>query len=218
MEEKSTRSHKAYTYLPQEEVISLINDYKNNGNIEARDRLFNVYKSMADRMVNNVFDNNKGVCKNILKEDLTQEVYLAIFEFIETYKGNIKTPFSIRLYQSIFDVIKKFLKNVMNVTNIGYLQQFDTLNSSEVVLQEKVEDYCEYNNLKGILSDLLETLTPREEKVLKMRFGLYNGRPMGLSEVGCYFDITRERVKKIEAKGLRKLQYPSCKKRLEGFL
>lgn len=215
--EERRKKYKPYTYLTQEGVMNLINDYKNNGNIEARNKLFNVYKPMADRIINSVFK-NKDMCKDISKDDLTQEVYLAIFEYIETYKGSTKTTFSVMVYHSILSVVKKFLNNVEKLSNVGYLSQFDISYSSEVVSSEMIEDYCDYNNLRDILNDLLETLTPREEKVLKMRFGFYNGRIMILDEIGRYFDIPRERVRQIEAKGLKKLRHPSRKKRLEGFL
>ena len=64
----------------------------------------------------------------------------------------------------------------------------------------------------------LETLTPREEKVLRLRFGLEDGRPRTLEEVGKEFNVTRERIRQIEAKALRKLRHPSRSKKLRDFL
>ena len=72
--------------------------------------------------------------------------------------------------------------------------------------------------LKEQLSDVLGTLTPREEKVLRLRFGLEDGRPRTLEEVGKEFNVTRERIRQIEAKALRKLRHPSRSKRLKDFL
>jgi RNA polymerase primary sigma factor len=72
--------------------------------------------------------------------------------------------------------------------------------------------------LKEQLRDVLNTLTPREEKVLSLRFGLEDGRPRTLEEVGKEFDVTRERIRQIEAKALRKLRHPSRSKRLKDFL
>ena len=72
--------------------------------------------------------------------------------------------------------------------------------------------------LREQLSHVLYTLTPREEKVLRMRFGLADGRPHTLEEVGRKFRVTRERIRQIEAKALRKLRHPSRSKRLRGFL
>ncbi len=72
--------------------------------------------------------------------------------------------------------------------------------------------------LREQLGDVLGTLTPREEKVLRLRFGLEDGRPRTLEEVGKEFNVTRERIRQIEAKALRKLRHPSRSKRLKDFL
>ena len=65
---------------------------------------------------------------------------------------------------------------------------------------------------------MLKSLTPREEKVLRLRFGLEDGRPRTLEEVGKEFNVTRERLRQIEAKALRKLRHPSRSKKLRDFL
>ena len=72
--------------------------------------------------------------------------------------------------------------------------------------------------LKEQLMDVLSTLTPREEKVLKLRFGIEDGRSRTLEEVGKEFNVTRERIRQIEAKALRKLRHPSRSKKLKDFL
>ena len=72
--------------------------------------------------------------------------------------------------------------------------------------------------LKEQLMEVLDTLTPREEKVLRLRFGLDDGRARTLEEVGKEFNVTRERIRQIEAKALRKLRHPSRSKRLKDFL
>jgi len=72
--------------------------------------------------------------------------------------------------------------------------------------------------LKEQLVDVLKTLTPREEKVLKLRFGVDDGRTRTLEEVGKEFNVTRERIRQIEAKALRKLRHPSRSKKLKDFL
>ncbi len=72
--------------------------------------------------------------------------------------------------------------------------------------------------LKEQLSEVLDTLTPREEKVLRLRFGLEDGRSRTLEEVGKEFNVTRERIRQIEAKALRKLRHPSRSKKLKDFL
>jgi len=75
-----------------------------------------------------------------------------------------------------------------------------------------------YELLKEQLNEVLHTLTPREEHVLKLRFGLDDGRTRTLEEVGKEFNITRERIRQIEAKALRKLRHPSRSKRLKDYL
>ncbi len=80
------------------------------------------------------------------------------------------------------------------------------------------EDYATYEILKDELKDVLMTLTKREEEVLELRFGLFDGSYHTLEEVGKKFGVTRERIRQIEAKALRKLRHPSRAKKLKDFL
>ena len=79
-------------------------------------------------------------------------------------------------------------------------------------------DAASHTLLKEQLEDVLSTLTPREKKVLELRFGLEDGRNRTLEEVGKEFNVTRERIRQIEAKALRKLRHPSRSKKLKDFL
>lgn len=79
-------------------------------------------------------------------------------------------------------------------------------------------DAAAYELLKEQLEEVLDTLTEREENVLRLRFGLDDGRTRTLEEVGKVFGVTRERIRQIEAKALRKLRHPSRSKRLKDFL
>ena len=79
-------------------------------------------------------------------------------------------------------------------------------------------DVASHTLLKEQLGDVLDTLTPREKKVLILRFGLTDGRSSTLEEVGKEFNVTRERIRQIEAKALRKLRHPSRSKKLKDFL
>lgn len=79
-------------------------------------------------------------------------------------------------------------------------------------------DVASHTLLKEQLSEVLSTLTEREEKVLRLRFGLEDGRSRTLEEVGKEFDVTRERIRQIEAKALRKLRHPSRSKKLRDFI
>ncbi len=79
-------------------------------------------------------------------------------------------------------------------------------------------DAATFTMLREQLFEVLESLTPREQSVLRLRFGLDDGRPRTLEEVGKEFDVTRERIRQIEAKALRKLRHPSRSKKLKDFL
>ncbi len=79
-------------------------------------------------------------------------------------------------------------------------------------------DSASYSLLREQLCNILHTLTPREEEVIKLRFGLEDGRPRTLEEVGKKFEITRERIRQIEAKAIRKLRHPSRFKALKDYL
>ena len=80
------------------------------------------------------------------------------------------------------------------------------------------QDSAAFTLLREQLEDVMNTLTPREAKVLKLRFGLVDGRPRTLEEVGKEFMVTRERIRQIEAKALRKLRHPSRSKKLKDFM
>ncbi|MDP3063717.1 MAG: sigma-70 family RNA polymerase sigma factor, partial [Chloroflexota bacterium] len=79
-------------------------------------------------------------------------------------------------------------------------------------------DLASYELLKVQLGEVLDTLNPRERGVLQLRFGLEDGRSRTLEEVGREFGVTRERIRQIEAKALRKLRHPSRARKLRDFL
>ena len=80
------------------------------------------------------------------------------------------------------------------------------------------QDSAAYTLLKEQLDEVMSTLTPREAKVLRLRFGLDDGKARTLEEVGKEFDVTRERIRQIEAKALRKLRHPSRSKKLKDYM
>src|SRR5574344_81434 len=80
------------------------------------------------------------------------------------------------------------------------------------------EDYATNEMLKDEISEVLETLTEREEKVIRLRFGLEDGKSRTLEEVGQMFGVTRERIRQIEAKALRKLRHPSRSRKLKDYM
>jgi RNA polymerase primary sigma factor len=79
-------------------------------------------------------------------------------------------------------------------------------------------DAAQYNSLAEVTKEVLDSLTPREAKVLRMRFGIEMSTDHTLEEVGKQFDVTRERIRQIEAKALRKLRHPSRSDKLKSFL
>ena len=80
------------------------------------------------------------------------------------------------------------------------------------------QDAASYTLLREQLEEVMKTLTPREAKVLRLRFGLDDGKARTLEEVGKEFDVTRERIRQIEAKALRKLRHPSRSKKLRDYM
>ena len=80
------------------------------------------------------------------------------------------------------------------------------------------EEYATNEMLKMEISNVLLTLTEREEKVIRLRFGLEDGKSRTLEEVGQKFGVTRERIRQIEAKALRKLRHPSRSRKLKDYM
>ncbi len=116
------------------------------------------------------------------------------------------------------DILKIAQEPVSLETPIG--EEDDSHLGDFIEDQEAISpsDHASYELLKEQLEDVLDTLTDREENVLRLRFGLDDGRTRTLEEVGKVFGVTRERIRQIEAKALRKLRHPSRSKRLKDFL
>ena len=120
--------------------------------------------------------------------------------------------------EKVREVIKISQEPVSLETPIG---EEDDSHLGDFVPDERMmspEEYATAELLKEELSSVLETLTEREEKVLKLRFGLDDGQCRTLEEVGQIFGVTRERIRQIEAKALRKMRHPSRSKKLKDFL
>ncbi len=116
------------------------------------------------------------------------------------------------------EIMKIALEPVSLETPIGEENDFhlvDFIEDQEVLAPA---DSAAYKLLKEQLEDVLDTLTEREENVLRLRFGLDDGRSRTLEEVGRVFGVTRERIRQIEAKALRKLRHPSRSRQLKDFL
>ena len=138
----------------------------------------------------------------------------------ETYTGIIEEQFTengneyIRVDTENNEVIDFLLTDT---TEINGDENISVGDSVEIDCVHRYETST-YEILKDELRDVLKTLTKREEEVLELRFGLLDGSCHTLEEVGKKFGVTRERIRQIEAKALRKLRHPSRAKRLKDFL
>ena len=120
--------------------------------------------------------------------------------------------------QKVRDILKIAMEPVSLETPIG--EEEDSHLGDFIADDDTPEpaEMASYTLLKEQLAEVLKTLTPREEKVLRLRFGIEDGRTRTLEEVGKEFNVTRERIRQIEAKALRKLRHPSRSKKLKDFL
>ena len=120
--------------------------------------------------------------------------------------------------QKVRDILKIAMEPVSLETPIG--EEEDSHLGDFIADDDTPEpaEMASYTLLKEQLVEVLKTLTPREEKELRLRFGIEDGRTRTLEEVGKEFNVTRERIRQIEAKALRKLRHPSRSKKLKDFL
>ena len=118
------------------------------------------------------------------------------------------------------------VKSVKNVAREPISLETPVGEEEDSLLSDFIEDkdvenpanQTAFRLLQEQLEDVLHTLPPREQEVLKMRFGLEDGYSLTLEEVGLYFQVTRERIRQIEAKALRRLRHPKRSRRLKDFL
>lgn len=119
--------------------------------------------------------------------------------------------------EKVIDIMKVAEKPISLETPIGEEDsQLGDFVEDDIVSTPDAQ--ATHTMLKESLIEVLETLTPREQEVLILRFGLNNDKPKTLEEVGQVFDLTRERIRQIEAKALRKLRHPSRSKKIKDFL
>jgi RNA polymerase primary sigma factor len=118
------------------------------------------------------------------------------------------------------------VRQVIKISQLPISLELPMGEDAEGFLGDFIEDHNAIQPLDGASKQLLKdginevllTLTPREHRVLQLRFGLEDGRSRTLEEVGLEFKVTRERVRQIEAKALRKLRHPSRSRKLRGYL
>lgn len=111
-----------------------------------------------------------------------------------------------------------FLNDVSLDTPVGEDQESSLLEFLPNEEEKSVEQSAEEDDLKRIIWEVLSTLTEREQKILILRFGLLDGKSRTLEEIGKEFNVTRERIRQIESKALRKMRHPSRLRKFKGFL
>ena len=120
--------------------------------------------------------------------------------------------------EKVRDILKIAQEPVSIETPIGEEEDSRLGDFIEDEAASEPAEAASFTLLKEQLMEVLDTLTPREKKVLELRFGIIDGRTRTLEEVGREFNVTRERIRQIEAKALRKLRHPSRSKKLKDFL
>ena len=149
-----------------------------------------------------------------MTDNVTIDEHLSYARWICDFTAKVMkiTPDKVR------DIMKIALDPVSLETPIGEEEDSHLGDFIEDFDSPAPEDQVSKTLLREQLDKVLHTLTPREESVLKLRFGLEDGRPRTLEEVGKVFDITRERIRQIEAKALRKLRHPSRSRHLKNYI
>lgn len=152
----------------------------------------------------------------------TINTFKSTYKKIEKEQGNIPTvkmmADTLGCSEERIVEISKFVENNViydDTINDAGDTVFDLINDDQ---NDSAERFVYNKKLKEQVLAVLDTLTPREEKVLRLRYGIDDGKPKTLEEVGQHFNNTRERIRQIEAKALRKLRHPSRSKRLKDYL
>ncbi len=120
-----------------------------------------------------------------------------------------------------FDKLLTVSENIISMTSLNSLIGEDEDTELEEFIPDNItptiEEQFEKKELRKIIDNVLNTLTPREKKIVKLRFGLYDGKPRTLEQVGQELCVTRERIRQIEAKAIKRLRHPSRSKLLRDF-
>lgn len=214
-------------------MLSPVKDWQENENYKSRDIVFNHYRKSVDNKV-------KSLCKKFgikdtsIQADLKQDGYLLLLEVISKYNFG-KSPLSMYLENYVSRGLEKIISS-------NYVESEDSVDCL-LTISEDVDDEndgyskCLLSFLKNIsdggltvdndidkyalteaLDIALDTLTPRERKVLELRFGLLDGSPQTLAEIGVYFNVNSEKIRKIDTKALLKLRHPSNARNLKMYL
>lgn len=117
------------------------------------------------------------------------------------------------------ELIDKVVYGFSDIEHVGYMKDWDSFEDTSIIQLEEDSLACvDINCLKDIMDYVLGTLSPRQGKVISLRFGLKDGKNLTLSEIGKYFNLGSESIRKIEAVALRRLRHPSRSSLLKDFL
>ncbi len=151
--------------------------------------------------INRMIKIQRRLTQDLQREPTVQEIADAMNEKVEKVRQMQK----IALEPVSTD---KAIGEEEDSTLLDFVADTETLNPLEYTMNEK---------FKEEIDKFLKELQPREEKVIRLRYGLYDGRPHTLEEVGKEFNVTRERIRQIEAKAIRRLRHPSRQRRLKSL-
>lgn len=162
--------------------------------------------------INKLTREQRQLVQELGREPTAEEIAARINESLAGNEGSKKiTPEKVREIQKIsLDPVS--LETPIGEEDDSHLGDF--IEDKEAI---SPSDFASNQLLKDEIDVILGRLTEREEKVLRLRFGLYDGRQRTLEEVGQQFNVTRERIRQIEAKAIRKLKRPQISKRLKDF-
>ena len=207
------------TASPEEMLSQLLENAKKSGRVAAKDIAAAEEAGAPAEALARFYDaiDAAGIEIDIGAEDLLPPVEDDGADIsAETEATDAYTADSMRMY--LRDILKIAQEPVSLETPIG---EEEDSHLGDFIPDEDASEPSEaasFSLLKEQLMDVLDTLTPREKKGLELRFGIVDGRTRTLEEVGKEFNVTRERIRQIEAKALRKLRHPSRSKKLRDFL
>ena len=168
-------------------------------------------------MINIVVELSKYVILTLMIVYTVLCYYLVVGKHASDRKGLLRSQITLTFFLDFTAFVVIFLKTFDFKVVIFYAEMMIYF-AAILILYRRIYKNASMLLLKEQLGEVLKTLTAREEKVLSLRFGLEDGHPRTLEEVGKEFNVTRERIRQIEAKALRKLRHPSRSKKLKDFL
>lgn len=158
--------------------------------------------------------------RNYIKIDSTYEIpnhhYQEMFSFLTTYKEIIEKHGIHKLFDYVPERKLAELKE-KNYIIYNYLRNSYEYDFNQILYYPKIEELNIYNALRDSLDTLLNTLPEREKEIIKLRYGLIDGKELTLEELGKFFGVTRERIRQIESKALKRLRHPRRLNFLYGF-